>query len=91
MSSDLDHLFANTLSSLTNAKEASLNDVEKAKRTLDLTECLQTYDILGLWRDAEAVVRRELVHDFVKKVRITLLLYRIIMFLTSSSLSTSVL
>ncbi|ETW80755.1 hypothetical protein HETIRDRAFT_154913 [Heterobasidion irregulare TC 32-1] len=55
LSSDLDHLFANTLSSLTNAKEANL------------TECLQTYDILGLWRDAEAVVRRELVHDFVKK------------------------
>lgn len=42
---------------------------EKAKLTADLTECLRTYDMLGLWRDAEDVVRREVVRDFVKKVR----------------------
>lgn len=37
----------------------------------DLTECLRTYDMLGLWRDAEDVVRREVVRDFVKKVRLS--------------------
>lgn len=42
---------------------------EKAKLMADLTECLRTYDILGLWRDAEDVIRREVVRDFVKKVR----------------------
>lgn len=33
-----------------------------------MTECLRTYDILGLWPDAEDVLRREVVRDFVKKV-----------------------
>jgi hypothetical protein len=41
---------------------------EKAKLTADLTECLRTYDILGLWRDAEDVIRRGVVRAFVKKV-----------------------
>jgi conserved oligomeric Golgi complex subunit 2 len=35
---------------------------------LDISECLKTYDVLGLWRDAEDVVRREVVRGFVKKV-----------------------
>jgi hypothetical protein len=35
----------------------------------DLTEYLRVYDILGLWREAENVIRRELVQGFVKKVR----------------------
>jgi hypothetical protein len=44
---------------------------EKAKWTADLTECLRAYDILGLWRDAEEILRRQLVVGFVKKVSIT--------------------
>ena len=39
------------------------------KLNADLAECLRTYDILGLWRDAEDVLRREVVRGFVKKVR----------------------
>lgn len=54
---------------LTDGKEdGKATEVEKAKWTADLTECLRTYDILGLWRDAEDVLRREVVRGFVKKV-----------------------
>ncbi|THH20409.1 hypothetical protein EW146_g922 [Bondarzewia mesenterica] len=67
LSSDLDHLFAATVSFLTGVKESKLNDVEKAKRMADLSECLRIYDILGLWRDAEDVLRREVMREFVKK------------------------
>jgi conserved oligomeric Golgi complex subunit 2 len=35
---------------------------------MDLMECLRTYDLLGLWRDAEDVLRREVVRRFVRKV-----------------------
>ncbi|EMD37937.1 hypothetical protein CERSUDRAFT_50066 [Gelatoporia subvermispora B] len=55
LSSDLDHLFAVTVTSLVNGKEP------------DITECLKTYDTLGSWRDAEDVLRREVVRSFVKK------------------------
>jgi conserved oligomeric Golgi complex subunit 2 len=41
---------------------------EKVRLAADLTECLRTYDVLGLWRDAEDVIRREVVRAFVKKV-----------------------
>ena len=34
----------------------------------DLTECLRTYDALQLWRDAEDVLRRDVLREFVKKV-----------------------
>lgn len=34
----------------------------------DLTEYLRTYDVLGLWREAEDVIKREVVRSFVKKV-----------------------
>ncbi|KIM75524.1 hypothetical protein PILCRDRAFT_827237 [Piloderma croceum F 1598] len=76
LSSDLDHLFASTLLTLisgpTKGKEKDkltiiTTEGEKAKLTADLTECLRTYDILGLWRDAEDVIRREVVRAFVKK------------------------
>ena len=45
---------------------------ENAKESLilDITECLRTYDVLGLWRDAEEVLRREVVRVFVKKVNL---------------------
>ena len=50
-------------------KEARATEVEKSKWIADITECLKTYDMLGLWRDAEDVLRREVVRSFVKKVR----------------------
>lgn len=43
-------------------------EAEKTKLTADFTECLRTYDVLGLWRDAEDVIRREVVRAYVKKV-----------------------
>lgn len=65
LSSDLDHLFANTLVALTG--EGKVLEVEKAKLNADLTECLRTYDVLGLWRDAEDVLQREVFRGFIKK------------------------
>ncbi|KAI4519958.1 COG complex component [Schizophyllum commune Loenen D] len=64
LSSDLDHLFSNLLSGLADGKVSELN---KAKWTSDLTECLRTYDMLGLWRDAEDILRRDVVRAYVKK------------------------
>ncbi|KAF9268919.1 COG complex component [Marasmius fiardii PR-910] len=63
ISSDLDQLFGTTLSSLTEKRAEG----EKSKLIADLTECLKTYDVLGLWRDAEDVLRREVVRPFIKK------------------------
>ncbi|KAI0335101.1 COG complex component [Cubamyces sp. BRFM 1775] len=72
LSSDLDHLFASTLSALMGGKEhngrpSKVSEIEKSKLYADVTECLRTYDVLGLWRDAEDVIRREVVRDFIKK------------------------
>ncbi|PIL35979.1 hypothetical protein GSI_01639 [Ganoderma sinense ZZ0214-1] len=69
LSSDLDHLFATTLNSLVGSrgKSGKVTDIEKSKLYADVTECLRTYDGLGLWRDAEDVLRREVVREFVKK------------------------
>lgn len=74
LSSDLDHLFATTLLSLTLADtggpKTAPSESEKTRWRSDLKECLKTYDSLGSWRDAEEVVRREIVKGFVKKVRL---------------------
>jgi hypothetical protein len=43
-------------------------EVERTKLLYDLRECLRTYDMLGLWRDAEDVLRREVVRPFLRKV-----------------------
>ncbi|KZT71811.1 COG complex component [Daedalea quercina L-15889] len=72
LSSDLDHLFASTLASLTSGnkeqgRDNKTGELDKVKWIADVTECLRTYDVLGLWRDAEDVLRREVVRDFVKK------------------------
>lgn len=45
-----------------------LAEADRAKRMADLTECLRTYDALQLWRDAEDVLRRDILREFVKKV-----------------------
>ena len=63
MFSDLDKVFATALTS----------DTEKTKSIADVYECLRTYDVLGLWREAEEIVRRSVVDSFVKKVRSTIL------------------
>ncbi len=47
---------------------SKLVEADKAKRMADLTECLRTYDALQLWRDAEDVLRRDVLREFVKKV-----------------------
>jgi hypothetical protein len=65
---DLDHLFSNTLNSLTTSEVELASITDKARWTSDLTECLKTYDALHSWEDAEEVVRRELVQPFVKSV-----------------------
>ncbi|KAJ7783230.1 COG complex component [Mycena metata] len=64
LSSDLDHIFSTTLLSLTDGKVA---DADKPRANSDLNECLRTYDAMGLWRDAEDVLRRDVVRRFVKK------------------------
>lgn len=75
LTSDLESHFATTLSSLasndkTKMEKAKQPEAERAKLMSDLTDCLRAYDMLGLWRDAEDVIRRELVREFAKKVRI---------------------
>ncbi|TCD60067.1 hypothetical protein EIP91_010785 [Steccherinum ochraceum] len=71
LSTDLDHLFSTTIIALTEGKvpgrETKLSESDRAKWLSDVTECLRTYDMLGQWRDAEEVLRRDLVRDFVKK------------------------
>lgn len=65
ISSDLDHVFAVALVALTG--EGKVIEMEKTKLLQDVTDCLKTYDLLGLWRDAEDVLRKEVVRAFVKK------------------------
>ncbi|KAI0675422.1 COG complex component [Trametes maxima] len=72
LSSDLDHLFSTTLGALMGGKEhggrpTKVSDIEKSKLYADVTECLRTYDVLGLWRDAEDNIRREVLREFIKK------------------------
>ncbi|KAF8492925.1 oligomeric golgi complex component, COG2-domain-containing protein [Gautieria morchelliformis] len=70
LSSDLDHLFAMTLLSLKSGDSGGKptpSEHDKARWRSDLKECLRTYDILGGWREAEAVVRREIVKSFIKQ------------------------
>ncbi|PFH51517.1 hypothetical protein AMATHDRAFT_142259 [Amanita thiersii Skay4041] len=64
LSSDLDHVWALTLSVFTAGKAT---EIERSKYLTDMTECLRTYDTLELWRDAEEVIRKEVVRPFVKK------------------------
>ncbi|KAG8878645.1 hypothetical protein FRB97_002328 [Tulasnella sp. 331] len=63
---DLDNLFSNTLVSLTSASVEAASVADKTRWTAELTECMRTYDLLRNWRDAEEVVRRDLVRPFVK-------------------------
>ncbi|KAJ3575095.1 hypothetical protein NP233_g1321 [Leucocoprinus birnbaumii] len=68
LSSDLDHLFGALLTNMRDNKaDGRLSEIERSKFLVDLKECLRTYDILGLWRDAEDVLRREVVRPFLRK------------------------
>ena len=51
-------------------KETRAAEADKARWLGDVTECLRTYDVLGLWSDAEEVIRTDVVREFVKNVRI---------------------
>ena len=42
--------------------------MEKSELYANETQCLRTCDALGLWRDADDVMRRAVVCEFVKKV-----------------------
>lgn len=73
LSSDLDHIFSVTVTALIPAdgiKEAKErhSEADKVRLFSELTDCFRVYDTLGLWRDAEDVLRREVVRNFVKKV-----------------------
>ncbi|KAH7926725.1 COG complex component [Leucogyrophana mollusca] len=67
LSSDLDHLFASTLISLTNNVDGKISEIERAKATADLTEYLRIYDTLGLWRTAEELLKRDVMQGFIRK------------------------
>lgn len=53
-----------------NKPDGRLSEIERARLFADLKECLRTYDVLGLWRDAEDVLRREVMRPFLRKARI---------------------
>ncbi|KIY46789.1 COG complex component [Fistulina hepatica ATCC 64428] len=69
LSSDLDHLFASIVAALADEKsgEGRMSELEKSKWTSDLAECLRSYDTLGLWRDAEDILKREVVRGYIRK------------------------
>lgn len=69
LTSDLDHLFSATLLSVTDAGDGKIPEFERAKAVAEMTECLRVYDSLSLWRAAEEIIRKNIVHPFVKKVR----------------------
>ncbi|KAG8712025.1 hypothetical protein FRC09_020291 [Ceratobasidium sp. 395] len=67
LSRDLDHHLSLTLRALTDPSTLpSTASAERARLTAELVECFKIYDALRMWREAEDVVRRELVRPFVK-------------------------
>ncbi|CAE6539818.1 unnamed protein product [Rhizoctonia solani] len=68
LSRDLDHHLSSTLRALTDSSTMpSTASAERARLTSELVECFKIYDALKMWREAEDVVRRELVRPFMKK------------------------
>ena len=49
--------------------KANKQDFERSRSLLELADCLRAYDMLYSWRDAEDIIRREVVRGFIKKVR----------------------
>ncbi|KAJ1304471.1 hypothetical protein OPQ81_005618 [Rhizoctonia solani] len=68
LSRDLDHHLSSTIRALTDSSTMpSAASAERARLTSELVECFKIYDALKMWREAEDVVRRELVRPFIKK------------------------
>ncbi|CAE6448860.1 unnamed protein product [Rhizoctonia solani] len=68
LSRDLDHHLSSTLRALTDSSTMpSAVSSERARLTSELVECFKIYDALKMWREAEDVVRRELIRPFIKK------------------------
>ncbi|KAH6914040.1 oligomeric golgi complex component, COG2-domain-containing protein [Coprinopsis sp. MPI-PUGE-AT-0042] len=68
LSSDLDSMFSTTLANVAEGKsDVKHSELDRTKSIADLTECLRTYDLLGLWRDAEDIIRRQVIRKFVRK------------------------
>ncbi|KAG9087523.1 hypothetical protein FRC06_002496 [Ceratobasidium sp. 370] len=68
LSRDLDHHLSLTLRALTDPSTLpSTASAERARLTAELVECFKIYDALRMWREAEDVIRRELVRPFIKK------------------------
>lgn len=69
LSSDLDHFFTATVTSIVNGTGSNkTSEIDKAKLMADLAECLRAYDMLGLWQDAEEILQKQVVRGFVRKV-----------------------
>ena len=45
-----------------------VSQADRARNNADLNECFKIFDALGLHREAEEVIRRELIRPFAKKV-----------------------
>ena len=74
LTSDLESLLSKTVLAVTSVEQPlaprpKLADGDKARSMSELIDCLKAYDMLALWRDAEDVLRRDVVRSFVKKVR----------------------
>ncbi|KAF9012367.1 oligomeric golgi complex component, COG2-domain-containing protein [Cyathus striatus] len=68
LSSDLNRLLSETLTFFIEGKNKGIiTDIEHSKRLADLTDCLRIYDLLGLWRDAEDILRKDIVRNFLRK------------------------
>ena len=77
MSDDLESLFSKTLLAVTSAEQTQTDrlrpaEIDKGRSMSELRDCMKAYDMLGLWRDAEDVLRRDVVRSFIKKVGVLL-------------------
>ncbi|KZT58895.1 COG complex component [Calocera cornea HHB12733] len=70
LSRDLDNLFTSLLGSSANqqSNEGFFTSAtsDRGRRLPELNEVLRTYDALGEWRQAEEVLRREVVRPFIR-------------------------
>ncbi|CDZ97124.1 cog complex component [Phaffia rhodozyma] len=63
---DLDHLFSDTLFSMSSRSSHYSTSSSSLHHTLQA--CLKTYDLISGWRDAEDLLRRELVRPLVRRI-----------------------
>ncbi|KAG8756299.1 hypothetical protein FRC14_003179, partial [Serendipita sp. 396] len=65
-SRDLDQFFGSTLQSFLNSSENSTH--ERAYLFGELSECFKTYDVLDMHREAEEIIRLQIMQPFVRRV-----------------------